>query len=38
MSLKDRKCSMDLYSLLGITECGGCGEERQIEVVWASGM
>ena len=38
VSLKDRKRSEDFNSLLGAhAECGGCGEARQIEVVWASG-
>ena len=36
VSLKDRKRSVDLYSLLGV-ECGGCGEAWQTEVVLASG-
>ena len=36
VSLKDRKRSVDFYSLLGV-QCGGCGEAWQIEVVWASG-
>ena len=35
VSLKDRKRSVDLYSS-GCTECGGCGEVWQVEVVWAS--
>ena len=38
VSLKDRKRSVDFNSFLGVhAECGGCGEVRQIEVVWASG-
>ena len=37
VTLKDRNCSMDLYSLLGIQSvCGGCDKAWQIEVVWAS--
>ena len=36
--LKDRKRSVDLCSLLGVpTECDGCVEAWQIEMVWASG-
>ena len=37
VSLKDRKHSVDLYSLLGYTKCGRCGEAWQIEMVWVSG-
>ena len=37
VSLKDKKRSVDLYSLLGV-QYGGCGEAWQIEVVWASGV
>ena len=37
VSLKDRKRSVDLYSLVGIQSVAGCGEAWQIEVVWASG-
>ena len=35
VSLKDRKRSVNLYTVqsFGYTECGGCGEAWQIQVV-----
>ena len=31
------KAQCGLVQSFGYTECGGCGEAWQIEVVWASG-